>query len=86
MQDFERGLIEKTREWREKEQVLGKQVRTNIARPREQLTIPSNWDGFIDNDTPDVDSSKCILSLLLLLSYSVTYINIIIMYYYIIYT
>lgn len=56
--DSQRSLDSRTREWEEKEKVLGHQVRSNIARPRELLSVSSlnnqGADGTgNENDTDD---------------------------------
>lgn len=44
---------QKTREWEEKEQVLGHRMRAEISKPREQLALPSLQD--LDFDINDDD-------------------------------
>ena len=44
MQESQRSLASKTKEWEEKEAVLGHNQRGNVARPREQLAMPTAWE------------------------------------------
>ena len=37
-------MASKTKEWEEKEAVLGHNQRGNVARPREQLAMPTAWE------------------------------------------
>lgn len=34
-------FVERTKEWEEKEQVLGHRIRAEVSRPRELLSLPS---------------------------------------------
>ena len=50
--DSQKNMEDRTREWEEKEKVLGHQVRSNIARPRELLSLSSL------NDTAAVSGNE----------------------------
>lgn len=54
--ESQRSLDSRTREWEEKEKVLGHQVRSNIARPRELLSLSSLSNQGIDGSGNENDN------------------------------
>jgi hypothetical protein len=55
LQSTRESFEQKTREWEEKEQVLGHRMRAEISKPREQLALPSLQD--LDFDINDDDGT-----------------------------
>ena len=56
--ESQKNLEDRTREWEEKEKVLGHQVRSNIARPRELLSLSSlNDTTMTGNDVEGAGSA-----------------------------
>jgi hypothetical protein len=60
MNDSRRAFHDKSRSWEVKEQVLGHQVRTNIHRPREQLSMPSMSEMDMEFNLDDDNGTRLV--------------------------
>ena len=54
LEEYRRTVHQRSRQWEEKEQVLGHMQRSDISRPRELLSVP-NWQDLADQDGGDLD-------------------------------
>ena len=54
LEENRKVVTERSRQWEEKEQVLGHMQRTDISRPKELLSVP-NWQDIQDMQDNDLD-------------------------------
>jgi len=54
LEEYRRTVHQRSRQWEEKEQVLGHMQRSDINRPRELLSVP-NWQDLADQEAGDLD-------------------------------